>query len=102
MVAVLLMRNTLPQNWSGRYKAERKGLAAIALTTDTSALTAIGNDYGYDRVFDRQVEALANTGDVAIGISTGGSIVPTWLVRLNWLKTWVAKRLALVVEMVVK
>ena len=57
----------------GRYKTERKSLAAIALTTDTSALTAIGNDYGYDRVFDRQVEALANTGDVAIGISTGGS-----------------------------
>jgi D-sedoheptulose 7-phosphate isomerase len=57
----------------GRYKTERKGLAAIALTTDTSALTAIGNDYGYDRIFDRQVEALANTGDVAIGISTGGS-----------------------------
>ena len=57
----------------GRYKTERKGLAAIALTTDTSALPAIGNDYGYDRVFDRQVEALANTGDVAIGISTGGS-----------------------------
>ena len=57
----------------GRYKTERKGLSAIALTTDTSALTAIGNDYGYDRVFDRQVEALANTGDVAIGISTGGS-----------------------------
>jgi D-sedoheptulose 7-phosphate isomerase len=57
----------------GRYKTERKGLAAIALTTDTSVLTAIGNDYGYNRVFDRQVEALANTGDVAIGISTGGS-----------------------------
>ena len=57
----------------GRYKTERKGLAAITLTTDTSALTAIGNDYGYDHVFDRQVEALANTGDVAIGISTGGS-----------------------------
>ena len=57
----------------GRYKTERKGLAAIALTTDTSALTAIGNDFDYDRVFDRQVEALANTGDVAIGISTGGS-----------------------------
>ena len=57
----------------GRYKVERKGLAAIALTTDTSTLTAIGNDYGYDRVFDRQVEALANKGDVAIGISTGGS-----------------------------
>ena len=57
----------------GRYKIERKGLAAIALTTDTSVLTAIGNDYGYDRVFDRQVGALANTDDVAIGISTGGS-----------------------------
>ena len=57
----------------GRYKAERKGLAAIALTTDTSALTSIGNDYGYNHVFDRQVEALANKGDVAIGISTGGS-----------------------------
>ena len=57
----------------GRYKTERKGLAAIALTTDTSALTAIGNDYGCDSVFDRQVEALANTGDVAIGISTRGS-----------------------------
>ena len=59
----------------GRYKTERKGLAAIALTTDTSALTAISNDYGYDCVFDRQVEALANKGDVAIGISTGGSSV---------------------------
>ena len=57
----------------GRYKAERKGLAAIALTTDTSTLTSIGNDYGYERVFDRQVEALANKGDVVIGISTGGS-----------------------------
>jgi D-sedoheptulose 7-phosphate isomerase len=57
----------------GRYKVERKGLSAIALTTDTSALTSIGNDYGYNHVFDRQVEALANEGDVAIGISTGGS-----------------------------
>jgi len=57
----------------GRYKVERKGLAAIALTTDTSALTSIGNDYGYNHVFDRQVEALSNQGDVAIGISTGGS-----------------------------
>jgi len=58
---------------TGRYKTERKGLAGIALTTDTSALTAIGNDYGYDRVFDRQVEALANSGDVLIGISTSGN-----------------------------
>jgi len=57
----------------GRYKTERKGLPAIALTTDTSALTSIGNDYGYDRIFDRQIEALANSGDVVIGISTGGS-----------------------------
>jgi D-sedoheptulose 7-phosphate isomerase len=57
----------------GRYKVERKGLPAIALTTDTSALTSISNDYGYDCVFDRQVEALANKGDVVIGISTGGS-----------------------------
>jgi len=57
----------------GRYKEERKGLAAIALTTDTSALTSIGNDYGYSHVFNRQIEALANSGDVVIGISTGGS-----------------------------
>jgi D-sedoheptulose 7-phosphate isomerase len=57
----------------GRYKVERKGLAAIALTTDTSILTSIGNDYGYNHVFDRQVEALANEGDITIGISTGGS-----------------------------
>ena len=57
----------------GRYKVERKGLPAIALTTDTSALTSIGNDYGFNHVFDRQVEALANKGDVVIGISTGGS-----------------------------
>jgi len=57
----------------GRYKTERRGLPAIALSTDTSALTAIGNDYGYDRVFDRQVEALANEGDLLIGISTSGN-----------------------------
>ena len=56
----------------GRYKLERKGLPAIALTTDTSVLTAIGNDFGYDRVFERQVEALANHGDVIIAISTSG------------------------------
>lgn len=55
---------------SGRYKKERKGLARIAITTDTSVLTAVGNDYGYDRVFDRQVEALAGKDDLLIGIST--------------------------------
>ena len=58
---------------TGRYKTERRGLAGIALTTDTSALTAIGNDYGYDRIFDRQVEALAREGDLLIGISTSGN-----------------------------
>ena len=58
---------------TGRYKSERRGLPGIALTTDTSALTAISNDYGYDRVFDRQVEALANKGDLLIGISTSGN-----------------------------
>ncbi|DAB31911.1 MAG TPA: phosphoheptose isomerase [Sulfurospirillum sp. UBA11407] len=57
---------------SGRYKTERRGLPGIALTTDTSVLTAVGNDYGYDRIFDRQVEALAREGDVLIGISTSG------------------------------
>lgn len=59
--------------FSGRYKTERRALPAIALTTDTSALTAISNDYGYDRVFDRQVEAIANKGDLLIGISTSGN-----------------------------
>lgn len=58
---------------TGRYKTERRGLPGIALTTDTSALTAIANDYGYDRVFDRQVESLAKKGDLLIGISTSGN-----------------------------
>ena len=57
----------------GRYKVERKGLPAIAITTDTSVITSIGNDFGYSHVFDRQIEALANEGDVAIGISTSGN-----------------------------
>ena len=57
----------------GRYKTDRKGLAAIALTTDSSALTSIGNDFGYVEIFKRQVEALALPGDTLIGISTGGS-----------------------------
>jgi len=56
-----------------RYKKERKGLPAIALTTDTSILTAIGNDYGYERIFSRQIEALSQKGDILIGISTGGT-----------------------------
>ena len=57
----------------GRYKTKRKGLSAIALTTDTSAITSIANDFSYLHVFSRQVEALANKGDVLIGISTGGT-----------------------------
>jgi D-sedoheptulose 7-phosphate isomerase len=57
----------------GRYERERKAWPAIALTTDTSALTAVGNDYGFDRVFARQIEALGREGDVAIGISTSGN-----------------------------
>lgn len=57
----------------GRYEHDRKAWPAIALTTDTSALTAIGNDYGFDRVFARQIEALGRRGDVAIGISTSGN-----------------------------
>jgi D-sedoheptulose 7-phosphate isomerase len=56
----------------GRFARERRALPAIALTTDTSSLTAIANDYGYERVFARQVEALGRSGDVAIGISTSG------------------------------
>tara|TARA_B100000795_G_C22643162_1_gene377302 strand:+ start:92 stop:658 length:567 start_codon:yes stop_codon:yes gene_type:complete len=56
----------------GRYKTNRKGLPAIALTTDTSILTSIANDYGYEFVFSRQVEALANSNDLMIGFSTSG------------------------------
>jgi D-sedoheptulose 7-phosphate isomerase len=55
-----------------RYKSNRKAIAAIALTTDTSALTAIGNDLGFDELFARQIEALGRPGDVAIAISTSG------------------------------
>jgi len=57
----------------GRFVKQRRSLPSIALTTDTSALTAIGNDYGFDRIFERQVEGLAVEGDVIIGISTSGN-----------------------------
>jgi D-sedoheptulose 7-phosphate isomerase len=56
----------------GRLNFERPGLAALALTADTAVLTALGNDYGYDRVFARQVEALGRRGDVFVGFSTSG------------------------------
>ena len=58
---------------SGRYVKERRALAGIALSVDTSALTAIGNDYGFDHVFSRQVEALGRPGDLLVGISTSGN-----------------------------
>ncbi|MGO4502438.1 MULTISPECIES: D-sedoheptulose-7-phosphate isomerase [unclassified Dyella] len=65
------------QHWAGelvsRFYFDRPGLPAIALTTDTSILTAIGNDYGYDYVFARQVEALGREGDVLFAISTSGN-----------------------------
>jgi len=57
---------------TGRYKLDRPAYAAIALTTDTSALTAIANDYGYDQVFSRQVQGLGRRGDVLIGLTTSG------------------------------
>ena len=64
------------QHWAGelvsRFNYDRPGLAAVALTTDSSNLTAIGNDYGYERVFSRQVEALGQPGDVLFALSTSG------------------------------
>ena len=57
----------------GRFRDERRALAAIALTADTAILTAVGNDYGYERVFARQVEALARPGDLLFAISTSGN-----------------------------
>ena len=56
----------------GRYKVNRRSLPAISLTTDTSILTSIANDFGFENVFDRQIQAFANHGDVVIGISTSG------------------------------
>ena len=58
---------------TGRFEKERMELAAIALTTDTSALTAIGNDYGFEQIFSKQVRAIGRSGDVLLGISTSGN-----------------------------
>lgn len=63
----------LAAEFVSRFNYDRPGLAAIALTTDTSALTAIGNDYGYETIFSRQIQALGNEGDVLIGFSTSGT-----------------------------
>jgi D-sedoheptulose 7-phosphate isomerase len=57
----------------GRFREERRALPAIALTADTATLTALGNDYGFERIFSRQVEALARSGDVLLAISTSGN-----------------------------
>jgi D-sedoheptulose 7-phosphate isomerase len=57
----------------GRFEAERSGLAAVALTTDSSTMTAVGNDYGFDHVFERQVGALGRAGDALLAISTSGN-----------------------------
>ena len=63
----------LAAEFVGRFAMERGGLPAIALTTDSSILTAVGNDYGFEQVFSRQIEALGRPNDVAIGISTSGN-----------------------------
>src|SRR5437762_744239 len=63
----------LAAEFVGRFQIERQALPAIALTTDSSILTAVGNDYGSDQIFARQVQALGRPGDVAIGISTSGN-----------------------------
>jgi D-sedoheptulose 7-phosphate isomerase len=63
----------LAAEFVGRFVRERPGLPAIALTTDSSILTAVGNDYGFDQIFARQIQALGRPGDVAIAISTSGN-----------------------------
>jgi D-sedoheptulose 7-phosphate isomerase len=63
----------LAAEWVGRYSRERRPLAAIALTTDTSILTSIANDFGFEQVFARQIRALGRPGDIAIAISTSGN-----------------------------
>lgn len=63
----------LAAEFVGRFKKERKGLPAIALTTDTSIMTSVANDYWYDFLFARQVEALGQKGDVLLAISTSGN-----------------------------
>jgi len=70
----------------GRCGPDQSALAGISLSTDTSILTALGNDYGYDKVFSRQIEALGQSGDVAIGISTSGNS-PSVLEALDTART---------------
>lgn len=70
----------------GRYVKERPSLPAIALTTDTSTITAVGNDYGYEHVFSRQIQSLGNAGDVLIAISTSGNS-PNIIAAINAART---------------
>lgn len=67
----------------GRFKKERRALPAVSLTVDTSALTALGNDYGFETVFRRQAEALMGPGDLLLGLSTSGSS-PNVVAALAW------------------
>lgn len=78
----------------GRFQRERAAMAAIALTTDTSVLTSIGNDYSFKQVFARQVEALGRRGDVAMGISTSGES-PNVVAALQAAKAKALKTIAL-------
>ena len=75
----------------GRFQRERRALPSIALTTDTSVLTALANDYAFERVFTRQIEALGEAGDVALGITTSGEsanvVAALELARAHGLKT---------------
>jgi D-sedoheptulose 7-phosphate isomerase len=74
----------------GRFRRERRGMASVALTTDTSVLTSIGNDYGFDCIFSRQLEALCAPGDIAVGISTSGNSpnVVAGLIKARELGAW--------------
>lgn len=65
----------LAAEFVGRFVKERRAMSAVALTTDTSILTSIGNDYGFDSIFQRQIEGLAKKGDVVVGITTSGNSI---------------------------
>ena len=73
MAAAPPMPSTWPRNWSCGLRDDRPGLAALALTTNSSVLTAAGNDFGFERIFERQVESLVAPGDVLVALSTSGN-----------------------------
>jgi D-sedoheptulose 7-phosphate isomerase len=79
---------------SGRFVKDRKGLAGLALSTDTSVLTSVSNDFGFESVFSRQVEALAHPGDLLVGISTSGNS-PNVLAALKMARQLQCKTLGL-------